>query len=109
LIEALDGIGAELVLVDGLTLYAARVLGADPDPLGHLSGAFEALRALDADLIVVSDEVGMGLVPEAPEGRAFRELLGAVNQRLAVMSKTVYFVAAGLPVTLKGGPSGTWA
>jgi adenosylcobinamide kinase / adenosylcobinamide-phosphate guanylyltransferase len=109
LIDVLANLETDLIMVDSLTLYVARVLESAPDPLGHLVAAVEALGRVNADLLVVSDEVGMGLVPETAQGRAFRDLLGQVNQRLAVISKNVYFVAAGLAMPLKETRGGPWA
>jgi adenosylcobinamide kinase/adenosylcobinamide-phosphate guanylyltransferase len=52
--------------------------------------------------LAVSNEVGLGLVPDSPLGRAYRDLLGSINQRLALVCKEVLFMAAGLPMKLKG-------
>jgi len=51
----------------------------------------------------VSNEVGMGLVPETPLGRTFRDASGRLNQELAALADRVVFIAAGLPLVLKGG------
>lgn len=56
-----------------------------------------------ARVIVVTEEVGLGLVPPYPLGRLFRDLLGLANQELARQADRVYLVVAGLPVVLKGG------
>ena len=53
-------------------------------------------------MIVVSDRVGMGLVPPYPLGRAYRDLLGKANQALAAAADRVYLLVAGLPIALKG-------
>lgn len=57
---------------------------------------------LPAALIVVTNEVGAGLVPAYPSGRLFRDLLGLANQRLAANADTVHYLVAGLPLTVKG-------
>jgi len=54
-----------------------------------------------AILIIISSEVGMGLVPPYPLGRAYRDLLGRANQRLAARADVVLFLVAGLPIDLK--------
>ncbi|MFA4886490.1 MAG: bifunctional adenosylcobinamide kinase/adenosylcobinamide-phosphate guanylyltransferase, partial [Desulfotomaculaceae bacterium] len=54
-----------------------------------------------AHLILVSNEVGLGLVPEYPLGRLFRDLAGKVNQVLAAKADQVYFIVAGLPLEIK--------
>lgn len=60
------------------------------------------LPAMQADMVLVSNEVGMGIVPDTPLGRAFRDAQGVLNQRLAQVADKVVFVAAGLPLVLKG-------
>ena len=61
----------------------------------------KALREATPKLILVSNEVGLGLVPETPLGRAFRDHQGRLNQAVAAIADEVEFVAAGLPVRLK--------
>ncbi|MDP1808755.1 MAG: bifunctional adenosylcobinamide kinase/adenosylcobinamide-phosphate guanylyltransferase [Actinomycetota bacterium] len=102
LLEVLPGVADGVVIVDGLTLYVATAMAAAKDPEAHMNEVIQALRKAVGTVIVVSDEVGLGLVPESTAGRAFRDLLGRVNQRLAEAADNVYFVAAGLPLTLKG-------
>jgi adenosylcobinamide kinase/adenosylcobinamide-phosphate guanylyltransferase len=53
-------------------------------------------------MVVVSNEVGMGLVPPYPLGRLYRDVLGRANQRLAAAADRVYLLVAGLPMVLKG-------
>jgi adenosylcobinamide kinase/adenosylcobinamide-phosphate guanylyltransferase len=54
-------------------------------------------------LLVVSNEVGLGLVPPYPLGRAYRDLLGRANQRLAAAADEVYFLVAGVPMKIRPG------
>jgi adenosylcobinamide kinase/adenosylcobinamide-phosphate guanylyltransferase len=56
----------------------------------------------EAEWIVISNEVGLGLVPPYPLGRAYRDALGRANQRLAAMADDVLFMVAGLPMRVKG-------
>jgi adenosylcobinamide kinase/adenosylcobinamide-phosphate guanylyltransferase len=70
-------------------------MGAELDRL--LAG----LRGRGVGLVLVSNEVGMGLVPPYPLGRAYRDMLGRLNQRLAAQADEVFFVLAGIPVDLK--------
>jgi len=68
---------------------------------GQLGRVVEAARSEDATLLVVSNEVGLGLVPEGALGRAYRDLLGAVNRRLAAEADRVILMVAGLPLDVK--------
>lgn len=69
--------------------------------ISELEGILKEARARQFGLIMVSNEVGMGLVPPYPLGRAYRDLLGRVNQRLASLADEVFLVVAGIPVDLK--------
>jgi adenosylcobinamide kinase/adenosylcobinamide-phosphate guanylyltransferase len=100
-LEAAGGWGA--VLLDSLTLWvSARVYGEEG---GATLEAFErfAVRAgaLSEPVILVSDEVGLGMVPESPEGRRFRDLLGLVNQRAAAIAEEVHLCVAGIAWRIK--------
>ena len=106
--------GARVVLLDCLTLLASNWLtegsqpgGAAPGPdaatllENELASVLKETRARGAHLIVVSNEVGMGIVPPYPLGRRYRDLLGEANQRLAEQTDAVYLLVAGIPVELK--------
>jgi adenosylcobinamide kinase / adenosylcobinamide-phosphate guanylyltransferase len=90
------------VLVDCLTLWLSNVILAEQDWRGGLDALLTHLRDGRGTVVLVSNEVGMGLVPETPLGRAFRDAQGIVNQRVAEVANHVVFVAAGLPLALKG-------
>ena len=90
------------VLVDCLTLWLSNLLLGEHD-IEAASAALEAaLAARTARSVLVSNEVGMGIVPETALGRAFRDHQGTLNQRIAGAADQVVFVAAGLPLVLKG-------
>jgi adenosylcobinamide kinase/adenosylcobinamide-phosphate guanylyltransferase len=100
-LREIDGVG-RVILVDCLTLWLSNVMLADEDWQG-LSGVLAALLpAMTADVVLVSNEVGMGIVPETALGRQFRDAQGFLNQRIAAVADNVVFVAAGLPLVLKG-------
>ena len=61
-----------------------------------------ALRDAAGPVVLVANEVGLGLVPETPLGREFRDEAGRLNQAVAALADRVVFVAAGLPLELKG-------
>lgn len=94
------------ILLDGLTLWMSLVFGDDPRPIDDvLDGPFaDALEAIDAHhgpVVVVSDEIGLGLVPLEPLSRAFRDLLGIAHQRLVARSDEAWFMVAGRPLALR--------
>lgn len=108
---------ADVILIDCLTLLASNVIA----PL-DTSDQTVADRALNAEIdalceafitrppsrtthwIMVSNEVGLGIVPAYPLGRMYRDALGRANQRLAAMADDVLFMVAGLPLTVKSAP-----
>ncbi|MCL4486933.1 MAG: bifunctional adenosylcobinamide kinase/adenosylcobinamide-phosphate guanylyltransferase, partial [Chloroflexi bacterium] len=97
---------ARVVLLDCVTLWVSNVLLADgidsqESMVAELRELLDWHRDADADLIVVSNEVGMSIVPDNPLGREFRDLVGMVNKRLAQSADAVYLIVAGLPMELK--------
>lgn len=91
-----------VLLVDCLTLWLSNVMHAQSDCLHETSRLIEALQAAQGSVVLVSNEIGLGLVPETPLGRRFRDEQGRLNQRIAEAVANVAFVAAGLPLWLKG-------
>lgn len=90
------------VLVDCLTMWLSNLILAD-HPLEPAFGALvSALRGADGPLVVVSNEVGGGLVPETALGRRFRNAQGRLNRLVAAEADPVIGVMAGLPFALKG-------
>ena len=94
------------VLVEGLTLWLSTLVGDDlddPDPIldGPLAEALEAIRLHQGPVVVVSDEIGLGMVPMHAGSRTFRDLVGLVHQRIAAEADQVHLVVAGLPLQLK--------
>jgi adenosylcobinamide kinase/adenosylcobinamide-phosphate guanylyltransferase len=90
------------VLVDGLGLWLGNLLAAGRDPAPACAALVQAACSAPGLLVVVSEEVGLGVVPANALARRFVDLLGALNQELAACCPTVLFVAAGLPLALKG-------
>ncbi|NOK64263.1 MAG: bifunctional adenosylcobinamide kinase/adenosylcobinamide-phosphate guanylyltransferase [Chloroflexi bacterium AL-W] len=94
------------VLLDCLTLLVSNILLAhedNPEPYvdEEVAELIAAAYEYDLTLIVVTNEVGMGLVPEYLLGRQYRDLLGRAAQRIAVNADEVYLVVAGIPVELR--------
>jgi adenosylcobinamide kinase / adenosylcobinamide-phosphate guanylyltransferase len=102
LAAALRGAAADVVLVDCLTLWLSNTMLTERDPEVETAQLVETLGAISTPIILVSNEVGLGLVPETPLGRRFRDQQGWLNQRIAATVGAVDFVAAGLPLRLKG-------
>ncbi len=100
-IAAHDGPGAA-ILVDCLTLWLSNLLGAGRDAAGETEKLVAVLSAARGRIVLVSNEIGLGLVPENALARSFRNLQGMLNQRVAAVAHRVVFVAAGLPLILKG-------
>lgn len=98
-------------LVDSVTTWIAALLdetgvwaedpGAEDRLESRVDALVEAWTMTAADVVAVSDEVGLGVVPETRAGRLFRDTLGRVNQRLAGTADQVWFVVAGLPQRLR--------
>src|SRR5258708_7733321 len=110
---------ADVLLLDCLTLWTSNWLFQQPDlvteesiaseqlfatsALKEIDSLLAVLRTLPANktLIVISNEVGLGIVPAYPLGRLYRDTLGYVNQRLAGVAERVYFMIAGIAVDVK--------
>ncbi|MFN3625537.1 MAG: bifunctional adenosylcobinamide kinase/adenosylcobinamide-phosphate guanylyltransferase [Hyphomicrobium sp.] len=89
------------VLVDCLTLWLSNVMLAERDVDAESEKLLGALAMAPGPVVAVSNEVGLGLVPETALGRAFRDAQGRLNQRIAAAADRVLFMAAGLPLSLK--------
>lgn len=108
--EPLDLVGAmvrslqsgDVCVVDCLTLWLSNLMHHDLDIDRETARLCDAVSSHSQPIILVSNEVGLGLVPETPLGRRFRDAQGRLNQDLARVCRTVQFVAAGLAITLKG-------
>lgn len=109
--EPVDLVGAlkaldqpeRVILVDCLTLWVTNLMmeeGRDVDADGAALAA--SLGELKSTVIFVSNEVGLGIVPENKMARAFRDHAGRLHQAIAAQAADVYFVAAGLPLKMKG-------
>jgi adenosyl cobinamide kinase/adenosyl cobinamide phosphate guanylyltransferase len=92
------------LLIDCLTLWLSNLMIGAHDVDEAIAAFEQALGAREAATIAVANEVGLGIVPETPLGRAFRDRAGALNQRLAAKAGTVVLMVAGLPMTVKASP-----
>lgn len=92
----------DVCVVDCLTLWLSNLMHHDRDLVEETKQLCAALSNCPIPIILVSNEVGLGLVPETPLGRAFRDAQGRLNQEMATLCDRVEFIAAGLPIVLKG-------
>ena len=91
-----------VVVLDCLTLWLNNLMLEGRDVESDLERLVACLGGVTGELILVSNEVGMGLVPETELGREFRDLHGRMNQAVAGVCDRVLFMVAGLPVVVKG-------
>ncbi len=102
---ALQGLPPQAVaLVDCLTLWVANVMATGPgsgENYPHFDQLISALQNPPCHVVVVTNEVGMGIVPADAMTRKYRDLVGRLNQRVAAVASAVYLCACGLPLRLK--------
>ena len=94
------------ILLDGLTLWLSGAFDPERTDVGgflegRLTQALEAIERRQGATVVVSDEIGLGMVPMDARARAFRDLMGISHQRLAAAADEVHLMVAGLPLPLK--------
>ncbi len=90
-----------VVLLDCLTLWLSNHLALNHNIEEETQALLRAIDTCKAQVIAVSNELGLGLVPSTPLGRSFRDAQGLLNQQFAEAASTVTFIAAGLPLSLK--------
>jgi adenosylcobinamide kinase/adenosylcobinamide-phosphate guanylyltransferase len=93
------------VLVDCLTLWLSNLMDAGRDVAAESEALTAALPNLAGPAVLVSNEVGLGIVPDNALARRFRDAAGALHQSIAALASSVVFVTAGLPLILKGETS----
>ncbi|HTV56522.1 MAG TPA: bifunctional adenosylcobinamide kinase/adenosylcobinamide-phosphate guanylyltransferase [Terriglobia bacterium] len=98
--------GADVLVIDCLTLYLAHLMGDDGGRRAvrlRIRQVCKAIQTSRASIILVSNEVGSGIVPAFRSGRDYRDLLGELNQKIAGLADRVVLMVAGLPINCKGG------
>lgn len=100
---------SEVAVVDCLTVWLGNLYhhhpGDETTVKDHVGSFVAALERAPCDLILVTNEVGWGIVPENPLARAFRDAAGLLNRQVAQKARHVYLMCCGIPLTLKGDPS----
>ena len=107
LAEALEAAAAHgrPVLVDCLTLWLSNLMQAGADLDEAADDVVRVLEGYAVPVVFVSNEVGLGIVPDTPLGRAFRDAQGRLNMRMAERADRVVLMAAGLPLIMKDRPT----
>ena len=95
------GRNAPGVLVDCLTVWLGNLMHAGRDVDREVRALLESFAAIEAPVVLVANEVGLGVVPDNPMARVFRDHAGELNQALAARADRVVLVTAGLPLVLK--------
>ncbi len=90
------------ILIDCLTLWLSNIMLAERDAEAEIGALAAALPLAHAPLVLVSNETGLGIVPENALARRFRDYSGIMNRQIAALADNVLFVAAGLPLVMKG-------
>jgi len=90
-----------VILVDCLTLWISNLMAAGRDVALETERLIAALPGISMPIVFVSNEVGLGIVPDNALAREFRDEAGRVNQAIATAANRVYFIAAGLPLVMK--------
>ena len=91
----------DVLLIDCLTLWITNLMLGNVAIEGKARLLLEALSACRSSVFIVSNEVGLGIVPDNRLSREFRDIAGTLNQKVAALADEVYFVAAGLPLRIK--------
>jgi adenosylcobinamide kinase/adenosylcobinamide-phosphate guanylyltransferase len=95
----------DCILVDCLTLLVSNLILSGKNQkqiIEKIEEMVSALKRKKASIILVSNEVGLGIVPDNKLGRSFRDIAGKVNQTIAKEAKEVYFTVSGIPMKIKG-------
>lgn len=99
-----EGTGYRTIVMDCLTLWLSNLRGRhvrDSAVPTRVADLLDAVRTTEARVVLVSNELGLGMVPTSRSARAFRDLAGRVNQQIAAEADEVYFVVSGIPLRVK--------
>lgn len=99
-----EGARYQTMLLDCVTLWLSNLIGAgvsEPAITKRVTALLKAMRTTSARVVIVSNELGLGLVPADPSARAFRDVAGRVNQQIAAEADEVHMVISGIPLRVK--------
>lgn len=107
LAHALDSVpsNVDCVIIDCLTVWQSNLMhrnGAEKDSFPEVRTFLDKLKKPSCDLMIVTNETGMGIVPEHAEARRFRDLAGKLNQDTAALADSVILIVCGRPIVIKG-------
>ncbi|MGD1924958.1 MAG: bifunctional adenosylcobinamide kinase/adenosylcobinamide-phosphate guanylyltransferase [Paracoccaceae bacterium] len=102
IVSAVESHSDGTLLIDCLTIWLNNLMYHDRDVAVESGRLIDALKAAVAPIILVSNEVGLSIAPENALARRFRDAQGRLNQQVAAVVDRVEFIAAGLPMVLKG-------
>ena len=93
--------GYDVILIDCLTLWLSNLMMNNADVEAEIESFLSSASACPSCLFVVSNEVGMGIVPESALARKFRDFAGTLNRRMAEIADEVYLITAGISMKIK--------
>lgn len=100
-IESAIANNADIIIVDCLTMWTCNLMYQSKDIGNHTTNLIESLKNSTIPIVMVTNEVGLGIVPESKDGRDFRDLLGWINQKIAKIADKVIFMVSGIPMVIK--------
>ena len=98
--DAVDN-NADLVVIDCITLWVTNIMLGNKNVDVFVEHLINELEKVNVTIVMVTNEVGLGIVPEAKLARDYRDLLGSINQKLAEVSTDVLFMVSGIPMKVK--------
>lgn len=93
--------GSDLIIIDCITLWVTNLMLSEKDIDEYLRNLKDVLKKDIPDVVIVTNEVGLGVVPESKLGRDYRDEIGRVNQGLAEVATDVFFMVSGIPMKIK--------
>ena len=97
----LSASATDVLLIDCLTLFVTNLLCSDYFDESKIDSLVEAVKISQAQLVIVSNETGLGIIPDNKLAREFREVAGTLNQKIARLSDSVTMMIAGIAVPIK--------